>query len=571
MNEDSMQKEWEGQMSFVPRFRTVWILLSLLRILSAVTNGISDCDETFNYWEPLHFLIHSNQGFQTWEYSPAYALRSYVYLDLHRALGSTVLFLISTVYEIVEPVKKISFFYALRIGLGITSAAAEAFFVRAIRDAFGPRLAWLTFGFLATSPGMFVASTSFLPSSFTMSLLMLIYASWLNTKKNQNRTQDLVWGIALGIVSVLSGWVYVGALYVVYAVDMLARFGWLVPTLVGILLGTFVLIFEIMWNWMYYDTVTCPCWNIFHYNVLSSTTSSELYGTEPWWFYLLNGVLNFNLAFVLALVSGIGLLIFHLVFPLEEHQNRRNFHQLWMYLLPMYLWLAILMNQAHKEERFMSPVYPLLCLAAATSLSLVLDVMNVLIGNWGKRWIRVVHWGFWILVVLCSCARVMALTTYYHTPITTLWTQLFDLVEHREEVTTICLEKEWYRFPSHFFVPTSARVEFLRSDFRGQLPQHFNATSSRPGHFNDQNQEEMSQYVSIESCDIVVDLVLPHDPKKSWTTDDDKWHQTFSVPFLDAAQSHRFFRAFYVPYVSPKFVRFQPYAVFERRRNLNSH
>lgn len=48
-----------------------WILplfsLGLLRYLSATTNIIHDCDEVFNYWEPLHFLLYKS-GFQTWEY-----------------------------------------------------------------------------------------------------------------------------------------------------------------------------------------------------------------------------------------------------------------------------------------------------------------------------------------------------------------------------------------------------------------------------------------------------------------------------------------------------------------------
>jgi hypothetical protein len=40
--------------------------LSLLavRLLSAAVNTVHDCDEVFNYWEPLHFLLHG-YGLQT--------------------------------------------------------------------------------------------------------------------------------------------------------------------------------------------------------------------------------------------------------------------------------------------------------------------------------------------------------------------------------------------------------------------------------------------------------------------------------------------------------------------------
>ena len=43
------------------------LTLFLARVASAAFNIIHDCDETYNYWEPLHYLIY-NEGFQTWEY-----------------------------------------------------------------------------------------------------------------------------------------------------------------------------------------------------------------------------------------------------------------------------------------------------------------------------------------------------------------------------------------------------------------------------------------------------------------------------------------------------------------------
>jgi alpha-1,2-mannosyltransferase len=42
-------------------------VLGTLRYMSATSNIIHDCDEVFNYWEPLHFLLYKS-GFQTWEY-----------------------------------------------------------------------------------------------------------------------------------------------------------------------------------------------------------------------------------------------------------------------------------------------------------------------------------------------------------------------------------------------------------------------------------------------------------------------------------------------------------------------
>lgn len=49
---------------------------------AALVTPIPDCDEVFNYWDPLHFLVYG-KGQEPWEYSPDYALRSYLYLLIH--------------------------------------------------------------------------------------------------------------------------------------------------------------------------------------------------------------------------------------------------------------------------------------------------------------------------------------------------------------------------------------------------------------------------------------------------------------------------------------------------------
>ncbi len=42
------------------------VSLLAVRLLSAAVNTVHDCDEVFNYWEPLHVLLHG-YGLQTWE------------------------------------------------------------------------------------------------------------------------------------------------------------------------------------------------------------------------------------------------------------------------------------------------------------------------------------------------------------------------------------------------------------------------------------------------------------------------------------------------------------------------
>ena len=48
-------------------WRAAFAILLVARTLSAVLNIIHDCDEVYNYWEPLHYLLYGF-GKQTWEY-----------------------------------------------------------------------------------------------------------------------------------------------------------------------------------------------------------------------------------------------------------------------------------------------------------------------------------------------------------------------------------------------------------------------------------------------------------------------------------------------------------------------
>ena len=140
-----------------------------VRLLGAATLMITDCDETFNYWEPAHYTLYG-WGFQTWEYSPAYALRSYLFLLphscllrlLHAALGS-----------------KIAAFYGARAAQAALCWHLERRFCEAAALRYGEASAHATLWLLAGSAGMFHAAPAFLPSSFTMLAVLGIWSAWL--------------------------------------------------------------------------------------------------------------------------------------------------------------------------------------------------------------------------------------------------------------------------------------------------------------------------------------------------------------------------------------------------------
>lgn len=55
---------------------------------------------------------------------------------------------------------------------------------------------------------------------------------------------------------------------------------------------------------MFYRSYTVVAWNIIKYNIFGDgSRGPDLYGTEPWYYYILNGFLNFNIVFLLALGS----------------------------------------------------------------------------------------------------------------------------------------------------------------------------------------------------------------------------------------------------------------------------
>lgn len=155
---------------------------------------------------------------------------------------------------------------------------------------------------------------------------------------------------------------------------------------------------------MAYGQLTSTTWNIISYNIFGgSQRGPDLYGTEPWHFYILNLVLNFNVLALLALLSLPALAITHLIdysrvammfslpalslnYPidlrkigLKKHTDQESspFFLLAIRLAPFYLWLGVLSLQAHKEERFMFPIYPMLCFNAAVTLYLMRGWLGV--------------------------------------------------------------------------------------------------------------------------------------------------------------------------------------------------
>lgn len=184
---------------------SVVLLFLSVNLLAAWINHIDDTDETYGYWEPLHYLVHS-KGMQTWEYSPHYALRTYCFI--------VPLLPIAKLLAAVS-VPKIYQFYILRATIGLFYAVAEANLTVALKRLAGVEVSVVFAFLLLLSPGVFFSSTSYLPSAVAGSLLMFSYSSWLLDK--------FLLAIVFGSAAVLlTGWPFVGVLFLPIGIHMLA-------------------------------------------------------------------------------------------------------------------------------------------------------------------------------------------------------------------------------------------------------------------------------------------------------------------------------------------------------------
>ena len=82
---------------------------------------------------------------------------------------------------------------------------------------------------------------------------------------------------------------------------------------------------QVLIDSQYYGKLTIAPFNIVKYNVLSDH-GPDLYGTEPWTYYLFNGILNFNVVFILGLLVWPLQGFIHLVVPLPNKGSQFILH-----------------------------------------------------------------------------------------------------------------------------------------------------------------------------------------------------------------------------------------------------
>ncbi|CAD6194017.1 unnamed protein product [Caenorhabditis auriculariae] len=552
-------EDWEPSTSSIVK------LLISLRVSSALWNIIGDCDEVYNYWEPLHMFLYGH-GFQTWEYSPLYAIRSYFYVYLHYIPASVFAFLLAQ--------SKIAVFVCTRCIIGSFTLFGEYQLYRAVSRKLNINTGRVFLLFSLLSTGMFISSTAFLPSSFAMSLNLYIIAAYLTEK----------WAIAITCTafSTMVGWPFSAVLGLPVVIEMLYNrskdlrvsfFIWSI--LSAMTIGTALVLCD---SYYFGRRVFAPL-NIVVYNVLSGP-GPELYGTEPLSFYIKNLLLNWNIVFPLALSAlPLSAFCYYVHFPPRQTTATRlgipcdiaywrRYTPVFLIWLTAAVWCVIFFSQPHKEERFLFPIYPNIALLAAIAFDALARLLPRYIGS-----ISNYFWMIYLTFIVLSLSRTYSLSRNFGSQIEIYKSFSEHVITEdidfsvRNNPLRLCVGKEWYRFPSSFFLPEKTydshgnsrgiELRFLASEFRGLLPKPFaagslpNITRLVPIEMNDLNKEEPSRYVSLDSCDFVIDVDAKATGREPNFREMRKiLRPVNSLPFLVAEESHPLLRAFFVPFLN---------------------
>jgi len=547
-------------------------------LLAALYAPIQDCDETFNYWEPLHYLNHG-YGLQTWEYSPDFSIRSWAYIAIHAIPAKIAgLFASSKSFE----------FYALRVLLAFVCAATETRLYSATLRVLSPRIGVIYLMIVAFSPGFFYASSAFLPSSFAMYTSTLGLTSFMDWHGGSKTATGIMW---FGIGAML-GWPFAGALIIPFVMEewLIALVGHadLVETfqryLDGLVRCLIVLALQVGVDAFFYHKPVVVPWRIVAYNVFGGKDRGpDIFGTEPWDYYIRNLLLNFNLWFALAAISGPLVLLQSLVFG-QRTTNQPILRTL-TFMSPFYLWLGIFTIQPHKEERFMFPAYPFLALNAAIAFHSLLAWIgspdSVIFGRIPGKLKLAAILPVVFLAINVGLLRIVGTVAAYRAPL-----QVYDALEASNathSAATVCFGKDWYRFPSSHFLPDGMHAKFIKSEFDGLLPGEFHegktgfglfpGTWLTPAGMNDRNEEDHGKYIDVRHCAYLVDSYMPdmkateHEPL--YILDED-WERVSCVPFLDISRTGIIARTIWLPdlpFIPAKYRRHWGEHCLLRRRN----
>ena len=501
---------------------SILLLLLITRIvIQPYYSLISDCDETFNYWEPLNLLVRGF-GKQTWEYSPEYSIRSWAFL--------------LPLYGILKPLNqvidsKVLLFYTARALLGFVSFLFEYSLSKEISSVMSLHVSIMWLLFQLFNPGWFHASVEFLPSAFAM-ITTLGYMKYTLRYLSTGNELPFVKSISFVFLGGILGWPFSLILVVTNVIHYTATHRFMDTLRAGVSSSfVFAIISSIVAaiDSFFYGKLSVVPFNIVMYNIISANEDSgpNIFGVEPWYYYIQNLLLNFPITTLFFGVIGFTQLS---IWPLSGS---------------LFIWLNVFLAQPHKEERFLYPIYGIISLLAAVGL------FNITVSIRWKKLRKLVRGIVFFVTLLQAASRILALTNNYTSPI-----QVYSHLPESTENKVVCTGREWYHFPTSLILPDNYRLQFVQSGFDGLLPGDFLETGtlnekirSVPNGMNNQNIFDPSKVVDIDSCDYYVDINVSSNNQKDAVNpaDTTAWVPLYCLPFVDTSSSKFLGRAFQVP------------------------
>lgn len=155
----------------------------------------------------------------------------------------------------------------------------------------------------------------------------------------------------------------------------------------------------------------------------------------------------------------------------------------------------------------MYPAYPFLCLNAAIAMHTVLHYLGhptpkSIIGKIPAEIKMALVGAFVLVVATVGFLRTAGTASAYSAPLEIY--KSLQSPEYADVRGNVCLGKEWYRFPSSYFLPKNMRAKFVKSAFDGLLPGEFSEMGTAsgilptwliPSGMNDQNIEDPGKHV----------------------------------------------------------------------------
>ena len=581
--------------------RAAAVLVTTRACVAATHVVVLDCDEAYNYWEPLHYLWRG-VGLQTWEHGAKYALRSYAYALAHAPLvrAGAVAGRALAWSGVKWSVGRVAF-TTTRVSLATMHAVLEADLCAAVYDAHALTGAVLMV-VLASASGSAMAASALLPSSFAMGCATAACAA---TLRGKHRVACLAC-----VIAVVFGWPFSGVAMVPFGLYAIYGIGFVATVKCVAVCATLAMCVSVAFDSYMYSMpgsfrIVSSVVNLVRYN-LASGRKSELYGVEGADYYVKNLALNFQLAFALACAApfAVSVAVATKAFVLRSLARAgkapkgvklttviENYRNTWRSLLfvctPFPLAVAFFTAIPHKEERFLYMIYPFVCLSAAiataafaeSALRITRHAFKSRIPTYGVVFGVVL--GLFAMIAL-SASRTAATLKYYSAPATIYgslpipsatpdtvawpWYLANEYIDKGDDMTiNVCVGDEWYRFPSSFHFPsTHYRLRFLKTKQVFPLPLPFDTarggTAYTPVGLNDNNEPHENFYVNPEECVYVVEAAFESGNTRAEALGGE-WIHVRSEKFIHPRLSPILSRVFYIPGYSEKHNKYVDYTL----------